>query len=108
MADSNPTTPCKACGYDGWIDVLVKLPITGRIVLVTYRNVGGNSRIVRAEHYMPLTLSADDTGYDDGDEWAPPGWYESTENVNDDFGLYLIHDTVTHWMPLPTPPGKEA
>lgn len=37
------------------------------------------------------------------DYMVNPGWYERIYNW-DDYGAVWIADTVTHWMPLPSPP----
>jgi hypothetical protein len=92
----------------GWISVDAVMPKSGRKVLVFYRNVLGNPRVTCAHYAAKHTLDAshwdDDckVDYDGDDAYEPPGWWEEPTEVE---CLCFISDTVTHWMPLPEPPG---
>lgn len=69
--------------------------------------------------YVPPGMRRDDSDYswdweccdqydeDSDDYFVNPGWYESSHNW-DEYSAFGIADKVTHWMPLPEPPGKEG
>jgi hypothetical protein len=69
--------------------------------------------------YVPPGMRRDDSDYswdweccdqydeDSDDYFVNPGWYESSHNW-DEYSAFGIADKVTHWMPLPAPPGKEG
>lgn len=68
-----------------WINVNDRLPNLYHRVLITGRNsVGGSFGVIKGSY--------------DGDK---AGWYR------DDIGQYAKsrEDVITHWMPLPEPPG---
>lgn len=74
---------------------------TGLKILVGYRNSFGHWRNVTAIYYVADRLPMEDHSSDDEEEFAPPGWYETSETHD------LINQTETnptHWMPLPPPP----
>lgn len=69
--------------------------------------------------YVPPGMRRDDSDYswdweccdqydeDSDDYFVNTGWYESSHNW-DKYSAFGIADKVTHWMPLPAPPGKEG
>lgn len=69
--------------------------------------------------YVPPGMRRDDSDYswdweccdqydeDSDDYFVNPGWYESSHNW-DEYSAFGIADKVTHWMPLPEPPGMEG
>lgn len=68
-----------------WISVEERLPKYGQQVLV-FDNVEGCFDI------WTLDLEEDS---------CPEGWYSSA-------GWHRDIDDITHWMPLPSPPGEEV
>lgn len=68
--------------------------------------------------YVPPGTLRDDSGYswaweccdecdeDSDDYFVNPGWYESCHNW-DEYSAFRVADKVTHWMPLPAPPGED-
>lgn len=89
-----------------WMRIGNGLPTAGVTVLAYYLNRAGNGRIVCAVLALPKMFRADD-GEDlwwdeeDGEYYAPPGWYEIADNAEDG-GLWPI--MPSHWQPLPAPP----
>lgn len=100
-----------------WIQVDECLPDPGSKVLAFYRNSHGNGRIVIATyiHEKDMEFGPDYCDYDIGvyDEqtdtyyWRA-GWYECVENWDDLSHVLISEHEVTHWMPLPQPPGEVA
>ena len=101
-----------------WIPVTERLPDSGKHVLVAceVRHYGGGvyGKYVCDGYYAtPKSLTGgcgDDcaTEYDEEDDeyYLLEGWYEVIKNW-DDYNSIVIHDFVTHWMPLPEPPKGE-
>lgn len=68
--------------------------------------------------YVPPGMLRDDSDYswdweccdeydeDSDDYFVNPGWYESCHNW-DEYSAFRVADKVTHWMPLPAPPGED-
>lgn len=68
--------------------------------------------------YVPPGMHRNDSDYfwdwecceqydeDSDDYFVNPGWYERGHNW-DDYSAFEIMDKVTHWMPLPAPPGED-
>ena len=110
----------EACDYKAqiprWISVKERLPESGVHVLascrIKYVGGGGHSYVCDA-FYSERFKEQRSTEYDeielDYDEetdeyYLPEGWWEVIKNW-DDYAFVAIEDTVTHWMPLPEPPG---
>ena len=98
-----------------WTPVADGLPKSGVKVLACYRNRLGNLRRIRAQWVAAKTEEvcgdADDWGeYDEEADcyWTPQGWYECIDNWGDYSSVAVCEGEVTHWMPLPDPPGQEA
>lgn len=74
-----------------------------RKVLLGYRNELGNWRTIGGVFYPENTLEIDEYAgcWDDFGDYAPAGWYESTETHEH---VYRTCCEPTHWMPLPEPP----
>lgn len=96
--------------YYPWITVDDHLPDHCSKVMVAYKNILGNGRIVIAVRYDALTEECCcehdcNCDYDAKRDncYLPGGWYEITEN-NEEFGLVRIDDEITHWLPLPMLP----
>lgn len=91
-----------------WVSVEKELPGPGVKVIFGYRNQYHRWRTLLG-HYAPLhTLEAShwEYGADDTEDgsFEPEGWWE--EPVESEM-LNFVGDTVSHWMPLPPPPGAE-
>lgn len=101
-----------------WIPVTERLPDGGVHVLVCCRAKwlagSGNIYVCDAFRSNPKTIvcSCDDdidSEYDEETDeyYFPEGWWEVIKNW-DDYSCVAIEDVVTHWMPLPEPPGGES
>ena len=83
-------------------------PASGIPVLAVV-DIGNNRRrVIRAAYAPAKTLLAHedyqvDEAYDEETDtyWCPEGWYEENEYEDVHWG---VDGTVTHWMPLPSPP----
>jgi hypothetical protein len=93
-----------------WQPIESGLPDAGKPVLAV---VNTPRRCVLMAMWAPkLTLPAHDEAeggdYDEArDEYfAAEGWYQcyAVNGSLDDEPYWLLHDDVTHWMPLPEPP----
>jgi hypothetical protein len=71
----------------------------GRKLIVGYANSLGNWRSVMGCYYLPGTLEQDDP--DSDDEYAPEGWYEESDSLEQ---IARASEPPTHWQPLPPPP----
>lgn len=97
-----------------WIPVGERMPESGVIVLAVYRNRLGNWRRVRAYWCKAKSVEAceclDIAVYDNetGTYYDPEGWYEALDNWDEYSGVAVVEGQVTHWMPLPDPPGYGA
>lgn len=78
-----------------------------RKVLLGYHNKLGNWRTVVGIYYPANTLEIDEYAgnWDDLDDYAPAGWYESTETHEH---VFRTDEDPTHWQPLPKPPTQPA
>jgi hypothetical protein len=72
----------------------------GRKLIVGYYNRLGNWRSVMGCYYLPGTLDQDDP--DSDDEYAPEGWYEESDSLEQ---IARTESEPTHWLPLPAPPA---
>ena len=94
----------------GWVPVGEQLPESERWVLAFFRYDNGIGRTIRAMYVGPNTLEAneswDECTYDEGQGvyFCPEGWYEANEYEETH---WRVAETVTHWMPLPSPPEME-
>lgn len=107
---SEPSAP----HHTGWISVEDGLPDTETDVWLLCMSNGGRWYQCQG-FYVPDGIYREDSAYwwdyeccDQYDEerddyMVNPGWYEHIHNW-DDYGAVWIADTVTHWMPLPSPP----
>lgn len=99
-----------------WIKPEVEMPSTRRRVVVAVKRrfsrviwktiaeyIGWHE--VMAEDFLDPDCDPDFCDIDDdGIEWAPEGWYEST--LESDYSL-MIDGDIAYWMPMPDLP-KEA
>lgn len=95
---------------NGWITVEQDLPKAEIPCLAFYTNHNGKTRRVRAFYAPPHTIEYDgeEIGFaveQNEIEYLPEGWYECNENEETH---WMIHEKVTHWMPLPKGPSIEA
>ena len=86
-----------------WVPVSERMPEPGRVVLAAYQNALGMSRRVRAtweDGMCECACEGECGAHDDGEEshMIPEGWYECCDQAEEH---YRIHETVTHWRPLP-------
>jgi hypothetical protein len=95
-----------------WIPVAQDLPTPGAKVLATYVNKYNKPRRIIG-HYIPAghaECCCDDEcdcEYDEDRDnyYYPAGWYESIENWHDFACVMVCDGEVSHWLPLPSPPG---
>jgi len=102
----------KAKSGSEWIPVSERMPPSGALVLVAYRNDRGEWRRIRAQWVAAKSVEASDESeigeYDEATDtyYDPEGWYERINNW-DDYSGVMVHDgTPSHWMPLPPPPEE--
>jgi hypothetical protein len=95
-----------------WISVEDGLP--EKKCLATYKNRMGKNRIVVAEYIPRWTVEAgcdDDAPSEYSEEkdeyYYLEGWYEQQDNWGEYASIFINEGEVTHWMPLPKPPGVE-
>lgn len=94
-----------------WIPVADRLPEAGVMVLAYFRNEFDEHRRIRAMYATPKTLEmepgAEGGEYDEDTDtfWADEGWYEANEFEG---CHWRVTGTVTHWMPLPSPPAERV
>ena len=93
-----------------WIPVAV-LPAPCLKVIATYVNSLGNRRTIMAKWVPGKTEEAhsldDEFGeYDEATDtaYAPEGWYEVIDNLDDCTFVAVSEGVITHWMPLPEAP----
>ncbi len=78
-----------------------------RKVIVHYLNKRGKHRVVMACYYEANSLEMHEdfqgvaTYDDDGNWYAPAGWYEEHDS---DEPIMELGGEPTHWMELPAPP----
>ena len=97
-----------------WVPVTERLPEAEEEVLA-FCKCGRRGYICEAL-YIPPETYREDSGFiwdwevcdkynEERDDYTiNPGWYERVHNW-DEYGCVAVQDTVTHWMPLPEPPG---
>lgn len=93
-----------------WIPVAA-LPAPCLKVIATYVNSLGNRRTIMAKWVPGKTEEAhsldDEFGeYDEATDttYAPEGWYEVIDNLDDCTFVAVREGVITHWMPLPEAP----
>ena len=93
-----------------WIPVAA-LPAPCLKVIATYVNSLGNRRTIMAKWVPGKTEEAhsldDEFGeYDEATDatYAPEGWYEVINNLDDCTFVAVSEGVITHWMPLPEAP----
>ena len=93
-----------------WIPIAV-LPAPCLKVIATYVNSLGNRRTIMAKWVPGKTEEAhsldDEFGeYDEATDatYAPEGWYEVINNLDDCTFVAVSEGVITHWMPLPEAP----
>ena len=99
-------------GAPQWVKVADKLPPAEVPVIAYFVNSHGKHRRIKAFFAPRFTVetSVDNDWYechetgDDDNAYLPEGWYESNEFEDTH---WHVTDTITHWMPLPLPPGAE-
>lgn len=101
-----------------WVPVAERLPESGVHVLVfcEIRSGGGvYERYVCDGYYAKRYKEQawNNSGdiaceylEEDDEYYLLEGWYEVIKNW-DDYNSIVIHDFVTHWMPIPEPPKEE-
>lgn len=93
-----------------WVPVAERMPPSGAVVLVAYRNQRGEWRRIRAQWIVAKSVEAScDSEIGEYDEatdsyYDPEGWYERINNW-DDYSAVMVHEgQPSHWMHLPAPP----
>ena len=97
-----------------WVSVDDRMPEDGTVILFRWTNTLGKHRTSLGTHCGLHTHCAEHEDnayefpeeYDWGDDvpYRKPGWYEDPSEVE----FYArVCDPVTHWMPLPPPPGEQ-
>lgn len=93
-----------------WIKCSDQMPKPGTPVLAFVRAEARPkwTRRIRAMYAAPKTLEAadgDDGEYDEERDayFCKEGWYETNEYEE---VHWVVHDRVTHWMPMPEPPTE--
>ena len=103
-------------GKPKWISVEERLPEIETEVLILARH--SNRNVITTGMYEDGRMNTEDSDWwweTDGFEYdeeldvhiIPEGWWEYKHYIDDDAHNYAIDGVVTHWMPLPEPPGKE-
>lgn len=82
-----------------WIPVTERLPDAGRYLALTPSFINGGEPVARILRFSKNLESVDRYDFEG---IKRSGWYY----YDDEYGNIEV-DTVTHWMPLPTPPTEE-
>lgn len=88
-------------------------PKTGRKMLLSLVNIAGKRRTIVGFFVEKFTVEDNSEDWDSGEEkdgtyyWRG-GWYESMESHDDFSCLYADQKSISHWMPLPEPPGAQS
>ena len=96
-----------------WMPVSEKMPDPERsvIVAVTLKTASGEpSGVITVAEWVPrfshtaYDYEGIDADYDEAtdESYWPEGWYEWAYGAD---VIYRLSEPVTHWMPLPKPPG---
>ena len=96
---------------NAWIKTSDRMPDACVPVIVFVQIIGAGTRRIRAQYAGEKTLALSDQCdggvYDEATDeyYCEPGWYETNEweDIH-----WSVEGEVTHWMPLPDPPGDEA
>ncbi len=98
-------------GFFGtWIPVADRMPMSGAVVLVAYKNERGLWRRIRAQWIAAKSkesnIDSEIGEYDEATDayYDPEGWYERINNWDDYSAVVVYEGTPTHWMPLPDLP----
>lgn len=97
-----------------WIPVTERLPDSGTKVMLCCKYTYSGFPYVCCGFYAEAFKEECGCQYDceidyneeDDAYYLKAGWYETIMNWND-YSFVAIEDSVTHWMPLPTPPKGE-
>jgi hypothetical protein len=106
-------TALQAC--EPWVSVEVEKPESGKHVLLCCEVRPSGKRYVCDGFYAQsktiTTICDGDNNYEYDEEtdeyYLTEGYYEIIKNW-DDYSSIVIEDFVTHWMPLPKPPERQA
>ena len=97
-----------------WISVKDELPKGEIKVIALYYNRMEKSRMVMAQYVKENTVvsgmgdGANDEYNEEMDEYyTQQGWYERIDNWDEWTSIFIHEGRITHWMPLPTPPGAK-
>jgi len=108
MIDSD--TSASTDQFGAWVPVAERMPPSGAVVLVAYRNERGEWRRIRAQWIAAKSVEAgcdSEIGeYDEATDtfYDPEGWYERVNNWDDYSAVMVYEGTPSHWMQLPPPP----
>ena len=89
-------------GLGAWLPIETA-PMTGRQVILFYRNRDNKARTVMARW---LTDEAAEE-IDEDNAGLEGGWYECIDNWGDYTDVAIHEGEPSHWMPLPAPPQTE-
>jgi len=88
------------------------VPKNGTVVLISYLNSYGKSRVIIARYIEKFTEEAGENWDDFGEYneetdsyYWPDGWYEKIDNWDEYSDIKVSSNiTLTGWQPLPKPP----
>ena len=96
-----------------WIPVSERLP--ERKCVAFYKNSHGKNRTIMAEYLPRYSVETNGECDNDGVEeyneekdayYYIEGWWEMIDNWPD-YTMVVVHEEVTHWIPLPEPPKEQ-